>query len=358
LLKVPEVMFWVNNTNVISPRHRDVQPCALALQENSMFTLKIDEKSYPCKSDETVLDALLRENINLSYACKKGTCHSCMVCSPDTMPPLASQSGLKNTLKTQHYFLACQCYPEQDMRIKLPDQADFYRMGTIVDNTLLNRNTLLLVIAFEDAFEFKAGQFVNLQRNDGVTRSYSIANIPQQSNALEFHIRRLPDGEFSSWLHDEVGIGDSIAVSEPRGHCFYLPERHEQGLLLVGTGTGLAPLAGILTDALAHGHTGPIYLFHGSRDVEDLYRIDEMRQLAKQHSNFHYVPCLSGKRIPEDFTAGRVNEIALSQMSDLKNWRVFLCGHPDMVNQMKKQVFLKGTASADIYADAFLITPR
>ncbi|SJM90642.1 Ferredoxin--NAD(P)(+) reductase (Naphthalene dioxygenase ferredoxin-specific) [Crenothrix polyspora] len=321
-----------------------------------MFTLTIDENSYTCQPGETVLDTLLRENINLSYACKKGTCHSCMVRSPDVMPPQTSQTGLKNTLKTQHYFLACQCYPEQDMCIKLSDQSDFYRMGTVIDNKLLNRNTILLVIAFEDAFEFKAGQFINLQRNDGMTRSYSIANIPQQSNTLEFHIRRLPDGKFSAWLHDEISIGDSIAVSEPRGHCFYLPERREQGLLLVGTGTGLAPLAGILTDALAHGHTGPIHLFHGSRDVEDLYRIDEMRQLAKQHLNFHYIPCLSGKQAPEGFAVGRVNEIALSRLPDLKSWRVFLCGHPDMVNQMKKQVFLKGASMADIYADAFLIT--
>jgi NAD(P)H-flavin reductase/ferredoxin len=323
-----------------------------------MFTVTIDENSYSCQPGETVLDALLRENVNLPYACKKGTCHSCMVRSIGITPPKVAQAGLKNTLQSLNYFLPCQCYAEQDMTIKLPDQSDFYRMGTVIDNTLLSRNTLLLVVAFEDAFEFKAGQFVNLQRDDGLTRSYSIANIPKQSNTLEFHIRRLPGGEFTSWLHDEVSVGDSIAVSEPRGHCFYLPERREQGLLLVGTGTGLAPLAGILTDALAQGHSGPIHLFHGSREHEDLYRIDEMRQLAEQYQNFHYSPCLSGQQVPEGFAAGRVNDVVLSQLPNLKSWRVFLCGHPDMVNQMKKQVFLKGAFMADIYADAFLITPH
>jgi NAD(P)H-flavin reductase len=222
---------------------------------------------------------------------------------------------------------------------------------------MLNRNTLLLIIAFKDAFEFNAGQFVNLQRSDGLTRSYSIANTPQETNTVEFHIRRLPGGRFSEWLHDEIKVGDAIAVSEPRGHCFYLPERSEQGILLVGTGTGLAPLAGILTDALEQGHSGPIFLFHGSREVEDLYRIDEMRQLAGQHQNFHYIPCLSGKHVPEGFTRGRVNEVALATFADLKGWRVFLCGHPDMVNQMKKMTFLKGASMKDIYADAFLVTP-
>lgn len=323
-----------------------------------MFTLTIEQNNFACQPDETVLDALLRENINLSFACKKGTCHSCMVRSTDVTPPPSAQSGLKNTLIKQNYFLACQCYPEQDMHIKLPDQSEFYRMGTVVVNTLLNRNTILLIITFEDAFEFNAGQFVNLQRSDGLTRSYSIANIPQKSNTLEFHIRRLPDGIFSSWLHDEVSVGDSIAVSEPRGHCFYIPERHDQGILLVGTGTGLAPLAGILTDALSHGHSGPIHLFHGSREVEDLYRIDEMRQLAEQYINFHYTPCVSGSHAPDGFSAGRVNDCVFSQLADLNSWRVFLCGHPEMVNQMKKQSFLKGASIADIYTDAFLISPN
>lgn len=320
-----------------------------------MATLTIDQNYYDCQTGETVLDTLLRENINISFACKKGTCHSCMVRSTNVAPPETSQAGLKNTLKQQNYFLACQCYPVQDMHIRLPDQSEFYRMGTVTINKKLNRSTLLLVVAFEDAFEFNPGQFVNLQREDGLTRSYSIANVPQKDNTLEFHIRRLPGGEFSTWLHDEVQVGDSIAVSEPRGHCFYIPERHEQGLLLVGTGTGLAPLAGILTDALAQGHTGPIYLFHGSREVEDLYRIDEMSQLAEQHPNFIYTPCLSGMNVPEGFAAGRVNDIVFANITNLKSWRVFLCGHPDMVNQMKRQAFLSGAAIADIYTDAFLI---
>lgn len=322
-----------------------------------MPNLTIEKNTYSCRPNETVLDTLLRENISVPYSCKKGTCHSCLLRSLDTPPPKAAQVGLKNTLIKHQHFLACLCHPEQDMSIQLPTQSDLYAQGTVVIHDRLNKNTLRLIIAFKSAFAFNAGQFVNLQRADGLTRSYSIANIPQASNTLEFHIRRLPGGRFSEWLHEQIKVGDTIAVSEPRGHCFYLPERAEQSLLLVGTGTGLAPLMGILSDALAHGHHGPIYLFHGSRDLEGLYRIEELRQLAKQHQNFHYVPCLSGKQPPEGFSQGRVHDVALASFSDLKTWRVFLCGHPEMVMQMKKMTFLKGAAMTDIYADAFLITP-
>jgi NAD(P)H-flavin reductase/ferredoxin len=323
-----------------------------------MSKLTIAEKTYDCHTGETVLDTLLREKVDISYICKVGSCQSCLLCSLNCLPPADSQVGLKETQKKQHYFLACRCYPTKDMIIKLPDYSVFYTEGTVVVHKLLNKNTLLLGIRFKDAFEFRAGQFVNLQRADGLIRSYSIANIPDKTHILEFHIKRLPKGRFSEWLHDEVKVGDQIMVSEPSGQCFYLPERSEQGLLLVGTGTGLAPLQGILMDALAHGHSGLIYLFHGCREVDDFYQVEEMRKLEKQHANFFYIPCLSGKAVVEGFVSGRVGEVIESVLADnLKQWRVFLCGNPSMIDQMKRRVFMKGVSSTDIYTDAFLVVP-
>jgi NAD(P)H-flavin reductase/ferredoxin len=320
-----------------------------------MTKLTIGDDSYFCHPDETVLDVLLRHDVDATYACKKGTCHSCILRSTDATPPAKSQDGLKATLKIQKYFLACQCVPVQDMTIKLPEQSAFFTAGKVIANDSLNRNTRLLIVACTDVIEYSAGQFVNLQRADGLTRSYSISNTPQKTNTLEFHIRCLPGGRFSEWVHNDLKVGDRLSVSEPLGHCFYIPERKQQGILLVGTGSGLAPLVGILDDALLQGHSGPIYLFHGSRVKDDLYRIDELQQLAEQTPNFYYRPCISGEneKIPENFNRGRANDVALSAIPDLSGWRVFLCGHPDMINQMKRDAFLKGASMADIYTDAF-----
>jgi len=321
-----------------------------------MFDLKIKNNRVTCRPGETVLDALLRENINIPYGCKAGACQSCVVQSLDAKPPAKAQGGLKDTLKSSGHFLACQCHPEQPMTLKLSKEAASFVDGRVAVNEPLNRNTQLLIIDINDADRYRAGQFVNLQRSDGLTRSYSIANIPHASGTLEFHIRRLPGGRFSTWVHEELKVGDSIPVSEPQGHCFYLPDRKEQGLLLIGTGTGLAPLAGILADALSHGHSGPIRLFHGSREHEDLYRVNEMRELAERHPNFSYTPCISSGDAPEGFTQGRVHDAALSAQADLVSWRVFLCGHPDMVKSAQKQAYLKGARLADIYCDAFVVS--
>jgi ferredoxin-NADP reductase/ferredoxin len=322
-----------------------------------MKKIVLGEQEIACQSDESLLDALLRNKVEIPYICRQGVCHSCLVRSLEGSPPALAQRGLKDVQQKQNYFLACTCYPEHDMKITLSQQAAFFTEGTVVGKTLLNAETVLLSIQCKDALDFYAGQFVNLQRADGLTRSYSIANSRVHATHLTFHVRRLPGGRFSEWAHGELQVGDTLKVSEPQGLCFYLPDRPEQNMLLIGTGSGLAPLAGIISEALQQGHSGDIHLFHGSRNVEGLYWIEEMLELAGQHANFHYTPCVSKGEAPEGFAQGRANDVAMKRLPSLKNWRIYLCGHPDMVNQSKIQAFLNGANSNDIYADAFHVTP-
>jgi NAD(P)H-flavin reductase len=326
-----------------------------AKSRDKMISLKLGDKNYKCQAEETVLDSLLRQGVTIPYNCKKGMCLSCMLRCTDTVPD-KMQGDLKDTLKKQNYFLACLCTPEQDMSLTLPNQSDLFSTATVVAKEMLNRNTLLLTIESQKQIEYSAGQFVDLKIEGGVTRSYSIANVPDQKNRLEFHIRRIEKGQFSCWAHDELNVGNELLISDVKGHCFYISERKEQSLLLIGTGTGLAPLEGIVMDALLSGHTGSIHLFHGSREKEDLYHIDEMRALSEAYANFYYTPCISGSQpIEEGFKQGRADNLALSEISDLAGWRVFLCGNPEMVEQTKTFAFIQGASIADIYTDAFYI---
>jgi len=316
-------------------------------------TIQIGEKEVSCQTDETVLDALLREQVEISHSCKQGVCQSCLSRSLDVAPPVAAQHGLKDVLQQQNYFLACLCYPEQDMQISLSDHVAFTTHGTVIEKRNLNDEVILLIVKTDKPLDYYAGQFVNLQRDDGLSRSYSIANSRAQSEHLSFHIRRLAGGKFSEWAHKELKLGDRLAVSEPQGLCYYLPKQPEQNMLLIGTGSGLAPLAGIISEALHHGHHGDIYLYHGSRDLNGLYWIEEMQQLMAKYPNFHYTPCISNGEPPEGIAKGRASDVAVRELSDLKGWRVYLCGHPDMVNQTKRLAFMQGASMADIYADAF-----
>ncbi|CAG1022127.1 CDP-4-dehydro-6-deoxyglucose reductase, E3 [Patescibacteria group bacterium] len=317
-----------------------------------MPNITINDMILINQENESVLDTLLRENILVPHACQQGVCQSCLMRSIDTPPPVYAQVGLKNTLQKQQYFLACMCHPIKDMTVSLPNyQTDLFN-ATVIEKQLLATDIMRVVLEYETEFEFFAGQFVDLHREDGLARSYSIANRSQGDNRLEFHIRRLPNGQFSSWVHDELLIGSNLKLSEAKGSCYYLANKKQNPLLLIGTGCGLAPLMGIIEDALAQGHKEDIYLFHGSRYAEGLYLVNEMHELTKQYANFHYTPCLSGQN-DADYAQGRVHDVALARIENLKGWRVYLCGHPEMVNQSKRMAYLKGASLSDIYADAF-----
>lgn len=317
------------------------------------YKIQLGDRELICGSSENLLDRFIDEQLDVSYSCRQGVCQSCLMRSLDGAPPEAAQKGLKDNLKQQNYFLACLCYPEQPMRISNRHHADFTTYGTVTEKSLLNEDTLLLTLETDEALDYFAGQFVNLQREDGLMRSYSISNNRIHSKNLSFHIRRLKQGKFSSWAHDQLNIGDRIAVSDPQGTCYYQPNDRQQPIVLIGTGSGLAPLAGIISEALYENHQGDIYLYHGSRDMNGLYWVDEMKQLANQHTNFYYRPCVSQGKSTEEAFAGRANEVAFNELPDLKGWKVFLCGHPEMVNQSKRQAFMQGAAFADIYADSF-----
>lgn len=318
-----------------------------------MARIKFKDQTVIAENNETVLQSLLRSNIQVPYGCQQGVCQSCLMRSLDNAPPSSSQTGLKETQQKQNYFLPCICWPENDMTVALLNAENTWLEAKVIEKKALSINVILLKIKSKEPLAFFAGQFVNL-RNNNVIRSYSIANTPNPSHELAFHIRILPDGKFSRFVADDLEIGMPLSFSHAQGSCHYLEGKREQPLLLIGTGTGLAPLYGILKDALlTHKHQGEIHLFHGSRDESGLYLEEKLTALTQNYPNFHYTPCLSGEVNNEKYTKGRTNEIAIKQFPNLKDWRVYLCGQPEMVLQTKRAAYLLGASLKDIYIDAF-----
>lgn len=125
-------------------------------------------------------------------------------------------------------------------------------------------------------------------------------------------------------------------------------------MLLIGTGTGLAPLYGIVRDALRAGHRGPIHLFHGAVRPAGLYLCEELAAMAAAHANLNYTPSVLQADAPGAFEVGPIDRLIAGRFPKLDGWRGFLCGDPALVLSLKKKLFLSGIASRDIYADAFL----
>lgn len=321
-----------------------------------MSTVRLGNQSFELLPGETVLDGLLRNGVPVSYACKAGACGSCLLRAAGGQAPADAQVGLKESWKAQGYLLACLCRPETDLTLEQPG-ADARAAARIHSLDWLSHDVRLVRLACLGAsFEFRAGQYVTLRRQDGLARSYSIASLPGE-DVLDLHVRRIPGGKMSEWLAAGAAPGDHVELTGPAGDCFYLPGRDTQPLLLAGTGTGLAPLYGIVRDALARGHQGPVHLFHGALRPEGLYLRGELTSLAGVHSNFTYTPTVvdaGGSGGGDELATGSIDAVVLNRHPKLNGWRGFVCGDPALVRMLKKKLFLAGMALGDIHSDAFL----
>jgi CDP-4-dehydro-6-deoxyglucose reductase len=310
-----------------------------------MPTVRFGDFAGELQENESALDALLRSGAPVAYSCKAGSCGSCMLRAVEGDVPAAAQAGLKDSWKARGYFLPCVCRPAADLTAA-PVDADAQVPARIAALESIGADVMRVRLQCEQPFEFRSGQYLTLLRPDGLARSYSIASLPAEEH-VELHIRCLPQGKMSEWVRAEARAGDAVRVLGPSGDCFYVPGRPEQPMLLVGTGTGLAPLYGILRDALAQGHTGPIHLIHGAVREAGLYLRDELARLAAQHPNVTYTPTLLE-------TDGPVDQVVLTRFPKLDGWRAFLCGDPAIVQGLRKKLFLRGMDFKEIYADAFL----
>ncbi|MFV1983236.1 MAG: FAD-binding oxidoreductase [Thiohalomonadales bacterium] len=317
------------------------------------------KKSYTCLENETVLETLLRHEISVSYSCGIGVCQSCLLKTSSSDIPENSQIGLNKTLILKNYFLPCVCEPKRDFKIIESKEHEIFIDSVVIEKHWLSKKICQFILEKPDNLQFHPGQFINIRNKNLLTRSYSIASAPKL-DTIELHVKHLQNGQMSNWMCSDLEPGDSIEIQGANGESFYDVKTTTQNILLIGTGTGLAPLLGIVRDAVANNHLGDIHLYHGSRYCDGLYLIKNMQQLAKKHQNIHYYPCISSsnsllnnvKKIPNCIHE-RADEYALENHNSLKNWKVYLCGHPEMVKKLKSKAYLAGASLNDIHIDPY-----
>ena len=319
-----------------------------------MTRIHFEGAVYTRNEGESVLEALLRGGANVPFSCRRGTCHVCMLQADAGEVGAEGKKGLRQALVEHKMFLPCCSHPEGDLHIRRPDLSKLYIKLLLSEKEWLSPSVCRLSFEPETAIEWHAGQFVNLRRGDGLVRSYSIASIQQEDYFLTVHVKRIPGGQMSEWLCDELSVGEMVDAQGPVGTCYYDAEDRDRNLLLLATGTGLSPLYGVCRDAIRQGHQGQIYLYHTSRARDGLYLRDELKALADQHERFHYFASLTQEvNPPPGVSRGRVVDIAFDQHPDLQEWMVYLCGIPDMVHEGRYRAVRGGAARGRIRADPF-----
>jgi len=181
---------------------------------------------------QTVLDAALRNGIYLPHVCGHGLCSSCKVevLEGEVDHGESSPFALMDFEREEGKALACCCRAQSDIVIEAdidedPDALcipvrDF--AGTVESLQDLTHDIKGVFIRLDgDGMEFQPGQYVNLSLPgiDG-PRAYSIANRPADPTLVELHVRLVPGGQGSTYIHETLVEGDKLPFSGPYGQLF------------------------------------------------------------------------------------------------------------------------------------------
>jgi CDP-4-dehydro-6-deoxyglucose reductase len=316
-----------------------------------MALLTYGDRPVPITPGEDVLSALLAAGIDAPHSCRSGVCQTCLHRAAEGEIPAAAQQGLSEAQKAQGFFLPCVCKPQGPLKVLRIDDPLGETEVEVVAIDRLTPTVVRLRLEPSAPFAHRPGQFLSLAAPDGCIRSYSIVSHPGEQSFLELHVRLLPKGRMSRFVAERLSLGDRLHIRGPFGTCFYDEADRDNPLVLAGAGTGLAPLWGILKDAISRGHRGPIRLYHGAREASGLYLTDELRALARERASFSYIPCVLGASGP---AGGDLEAAVLEGEPQPEASSFYLCGGAELVNRVKRALFLRGAKLQRLRSDVFL----
>jgi NAD(P)H-flavin reductase len=209
----------------------------------------------------------------------------------------------------------------------------------IVHINRIGQDKAIIRLRVEKGFSYSAGQYVELTVGACDPRAYSIANAPGQGD-LEIHIRDNGRGGVGTYAMQKMQAGEDVQLKGPFGNCVWKKTGHKR-LVLIAGGMGIAPLKAIAEEALAHDHNGPVILYWGANQKEDMYIDAEIGLLAEKNRNFHYIPIIN--RL--------VGEVAHAREEDLQDADIFLAGPPAMISAVIPLLLDKGAQRSAIHTD-------
>lgn len=335
-------------------------------QLTSRITFRPDQKSVTARFGETLLDAGLRQDINLPYECRNGGCGvcKCTVVQGQVDPGLYQPSALSAAELAQGKVLLCAASALNDVEIEYAVSsaekgfreynAHVIKLEKLTYDVML----VLLKLPGEQQVAFKAGQYINIILEDGQRRAFSFANSPHDSEFIELQIRLVEGGRFTTHVFETMKVGDEIRFEGPLGD-FALRES-ERPIVFVAGATGFAPVKSMVEDAFERGLKRPIYLYWGVKQLRDLYLPELPQRWAGEHANFHFISVLS-EPAPEDDWHGRtglVHEAILADFPELKGHEIYACGSVKMVESIFPFLKKQGAEDGACFSDAFSVSAR
>lgn len=234
-----------------------------------------------------------------------------------------------------------------------PPPAQFNCVVDTITAPCAHIRVLRLRIADEKTLLWRAGQYADLTLPGVAPRSYSIANAPDANGTglyVEFHIRNT-GGAASAHIATTLKPGDTVTMRAPMGHATLAPGCIRPVIAIAG-GMGLSPMKAIIESALNTNHPGPITLYWGANNNDDLYCANYFRTLANTHPQFKFVAVVRDDDTNQtNIRRGLVGDAVIADYADLAHASIFVAGPPQMVTAIIPQLLSNGANRTDIHTD-------
>ncbi|HMN21182.1 MAG TPA: FAD-binding oxidoreductase [Ottowia sp.] len=206
------------------------------------------------------------------------------------------------------------------------------------------------------ALTYRAGQYVLLCDGDWHVpqRSYSVASAPRADGAICLLVTLVPEGRTSAWAHD-LRADDEVLLEGPYGMLVAQPGRTAPALLL-GAGSGLAPVRALAEAMLAEEPGRSVTLFFSCRTAADLIGDAELARWQAEHPRFRYLHTLTRERTAPRH--GRIPAQLADAVGELAGWEVFAAGPSGFVVGCAAAAHALGAATTDIHTEEFFSDPQ
>ncbi len=322
-------------------------------------------REFSLEPGDSVLNCALRQRIVLQYGCRNGRCSSCKYLLIDGEVDFGKTSPycLTDNEKDEGWALLCQARALSDLVIRDQPSSDRDDAAIITpqDHTAqivavhqLSASLWHLQLDLINPIRFYAGQYIEIEApgQPGNWRCYSIASSPANPDRIELVVKRIPGGGFSDRV-DRLVHGFELAIRGPYGMSYlrvgYRP------VLLVATGSGVAPLLSILRYCAAENVDRSFQFYYGARQQSDLILREEIHQLEARMPRFSFKPTLSASVASDEWlgAVGRVTQILQREILDASPYDAYICGQPEMCESVSTLLLAKGIPENRIFRDDF-----
>jgi NAD(P)H-flavin reductase len=222
----------------------------------------------------------------------------------------------------------------------------------VVEITPLTHSVKRVLLAPASPLTFKAGQYLQVIMGEKDRRPFSIANAPKDDNLLELHIGAGQDNKYANEVLERMQQHSHISIDGVHGNA-YLRDNVIKPIILLAGGTGFSYTYAILQQLQMKPRSEPIFLYWGTRTIDDMYAFDELCQTEKSHKNFKFMPVL--EQAPENWTGrtGWVHKAVVADFVSLEAYQVYVAGRFEMAGVAREDFHQKGLLLANLFGDAY-----